>query len=184
GRLDADSTGLILLTDDGELANRLTHPRYGVNKQYQVSVRGKLESGDLEKLKRGLFLAAPPTKPADERRESAGSSASPGPPGSPSGGRASKGRAKRASVESVRIVGFEKDRARGDRTSLAITLREGQNREIRRLMAALGYKVRRLKRTAIGPMKLTGLGAGQWRPLEAKEVQTLYREAGLKPKQT
>src|SRR5690606_11582997 len=57
GRLDADSTGLILLTDDGELANRLTHPRYEVEKRYRVTVRGKLSDPDVERLKKGLYLA-------------------------------------------------------------------------------------------------------------------------------
>ncbi|MEX0654556.1 MAG: pseudouridine synthase [Phycisphaeraceae bacterium] len=159
GRLDADSTGLILLTDDGELANRLTHPRYGVTKQYRVSVRGKLDQTDLARLRKGLVLA-----PADASK-----------PGSAA-------RAKRASVEKVSILGYERDRTRGDRTTLGITLREGQNREIRRLLARLGYKVRRLKRLAIGPLQLKGLAAGQWRTLDAAEVQALYREAGLSTK--
>ncbi|MFA9478407.1 pseudouridine synthase [Phycisphaerales bacterium AB-hyl4] len=167
GRLDADSTGLMLLTDDGELANRLTHPRYGVTKQYRVSIRGKLDANDLVAMKKGLFLAAPDRGDAPRR---------PGPPGKPGG---PSPRAKRASVEQVRILGFERDRARGDRTTLAITLREGQNREIRRLLARLGYKVRRLKRMAIGPLQLKGLGVGQWRLLDARERQALYREAGM-----
>ncbi|MFP4145590.1 MAG: pseudouridine synthase [Phycisphaeraceae bacterium] len=157
GRLDADSTGLILLTDDGELTNRLTHPRYEVAKQYQVSIRGRLGEEDLEKMRKGLFLAST---------------------GKPGQGPA----AKRASVDRVRIVGREMDRARGHRTQLEITLREGQNREIRRLLARLGYKVRRLKRVAIGPVRLKGIAPGQWRPLKTPEIRALFREAGLKPR--
>lgn len=152
GRLDADSTGLILLTDDGELANRLTHPRYEVTKQYQVSVRGKLDESDMQRMRKGLFLA--------DRKV------------------AKPQAAKRASVERVRIVSHEVDRARGDRTTLAITLREGQNREIRRLLARLGYKVRRLKRTAIGPLKLKGIAIGGWRPLTVTEIGMLRKAAG------
>ena len=153
GRLDADSTGLILLTDDGELANRLTHPRYEVTKQYQVSVRGRLEDADLDRLRKGLFLA--------DRTSSTPHAA------------------KRAKVEQVRIVSHELDRTRGDRTTLAITLREGQNREIRRLLARLGIKVRRLKRIAIGPLKLKGVAVGQWRKLTPVEVGMLRKAAGL-----
>lgn len=151
GRLDADSTGLILLTDDGELANRLTHPRFEVTKQYHVSVKGRIAEGDLDRLRRGLFLT--------ERR-----------PGKPQ-------TAKKAAMEQVRIVSHEVDRTRGDRTTLAITLREGQNREIRRLLARVGIKVRRLKRTAIGPLKLKGIAIGQWRPLTVTEVGMLRKAA-------
>ena len=72
GRLDADSTGLILLTNDGELTNQLTHPRYGVPKQYLVSIRGHLVPEDVEKLKKGLFLATPaPASPSPDRNRDA-----------------------------------------------------------------------------------------------------------------
>ncbi len=153
GRLDADSTGLILLTNDGELANRLTHPRYEVAKQYIVSVRGKLSPADVEKLREGIYLA--------QRQPRA------------------RGSAKKAAMASVKLLGHTTDRRSGDRTQLEVTLREGQNREIRRMLARLGYKVRRLQRTAIGPLKLKGLGIGQWRMLESSEVTALYRAAGL-----
>lgn len=156
GRLDADSTGLILLTDDGELANRLTHPRYEVAKEYRVTVRGKLSQADLQKLRNGLMLS---------HQQAAGRGA------------------KRAAVESIAVLKHETDRARGDRTHLRIVLREGQNREIRRLVARLGFKVRKLKRTAIGPVKLKGLAAGQWRKLSAGELAALRKAAGLGTKQ-
>ncbi len=169
GRLDAESTGLMLLTDDGELANRLTHPSYEVPKQYQVSVKGKVTEADLEKMKKGVFLA-------DQRvvrRNPAGGAATRG------SVREQKRAAKRAAVESVRILNHEVDRSRGDRTTLSITLKEGQNREIRRVLARTGFKVRRLKRVAIGPVRLKGLAIGEWRPLEAREVRALRKATGL-----
>jgi len=159
GRLDGDSTGLILLTDDGELANRLTHPRYEVSKQYQVSVKGRLREADLVKLRKGLLLTHQPASTQSSQSSS---------------------NIKRASMESVRITSYQTDRSRGDRTTLAITLREGQNREIRRLLAKVGIKVRRLKRVAIGPLKLKGLAVGQWRMLTAPELRALRKAAGLK----
>jgi len=145
GRLDAESTGLILLTNDGDLAEHLTHPRYGVPKRYLVSVRGVLGDEDMQRLRDGLYLA--------DRRRGAG--------------------AHKARAESVRKLGVEKDRARGDRTRLSITLREGRNREIRRMLARLGFKVRRLKRVAIGPLELKGVPVGGWRDLTASEVRQL-----------
>jgi 23S rRNA pseudouridine2605 synthase len=157
GRLDADSTGLILLTNDGELTQRLTHPSFGITKQYVVSIKGQLTLDDAERLKKGLTLAHKPRTAGPK-------------PGV---------KTKKAAVESVRILGQEVDRTRGDRTKLAITLTEGQNREIRRLLARLGHNVRRLKRVALGPLKLTGLAAGQWRFLLPAEVAQLRRAAGL-----
>lgn len=166
GRLDADSTGLILLTDDGELANRLTHPRYEVTKGYEVSVRGRVSEDDLERLRKGLYLA---TRKAPKTSTPAGR-----------GPRTRDAAAKKAAVEQVRITGRQTDRERGDRTLLHITLREGQNREIRRLMARLGFKVRRLKRVAIGPLKLKGVAVGGWRMLTNTEVAMLKKAAGLR----
>ncbi len=154
GRLDADSTGLILLTNDGELANRLTHPRYEVAKRYEVKIKGRLTQEDAAKLRDGLILAHRPADAADPRP-------------------------KRAAMESVRILGHERDAQRGDRTTIGVTLREGQNREIRRLLARLGYNVRKLKRTAIGPVQLKGVPVGGWRPLTPTELQKLRKAAGL-----
>lgn len=155
GRLDAESTGLILLTDDGEMANRLTHPRYEVPKQYEVSVRGDVTEQDVEKLTKGLFLAHK---------------------GAPQGEGA---RTRKAAMEHVQILGRERDRTRGDRTTLRVTLLEGQNREIRRLLARLGFKVRKLKRVAIGPLRLKGLAQGEWRMLTSAELRTLQKAAGM-----
>ncbi len=154
GRLDADSTGLILMTDDGELTHRLTHPRFGITKRYLVSVKGKLDPRDLERLTKGLVLAD--RKALDKHGPAANAG-------------------KRASFERVRIIAHETDRTRGDRTTLSVTLSEGQNREIRRLLARLGFKVRKLKRTALGPLQLKGLAPGQWRPLTPAEVKSLRK---------
>ncbi|BAM02341.1 pseudouridine synthase [Phycisphaera mikurensis] len=160
GRLDADSTGLLLLTDDGELTQRLTHPRYGVQKSYRVTVRGKLENEDADRLRRGLLLT---DRKRARQLENRGHEIAP----------------RRAAVESVRILRHEVDHTRGHRTQLAITLKEGQNREIRRLLARLGFNVHRLERTSLGPLRIRGLKPGSWRTLERVELQQLRRAAGL-----
>ena len=154
GRLDADSTGLILLTDDGDLAHRLTHPRYEVPKVYHVSVRGRVTDENVQQLKKGLFLAP--------RAASQGGV----PP-------------RRASVAQVRLISRMRRKGREPRTRLAVTLREGQNRQIRRLVARLGHKVLRLERIALGPLRIQGLAVGQWRHLRPGEVASLRRAAGL-----
>lgn len=189
GRLDADSTGMLILTNDGELTHRLTHPSFEVAKQYRVTVKGKVEHDDLERLKKGIYLATPKSvaktkasesdhtsKPVDERSES------PDDPSGMSSATASSGGkpgAKKAAVEQVRILRYQTDRTAGDKTMLAITLREGQNREIRRILARLGFKVTKLKRVAVGPVKLKTLKSGNWRLLTAPEVKKLRRAAGL-----
>jgi 23S rRNA pseudouridine2605 synthase len=156
GRLDSESTGLILLTNDGELTNHLTHPSYEVSKRYHVSVQGRLTDKDAEKLRKGLYLAHK---------------------GKPSGAGAN---VRHATAAEVKILGHHTDRTRGDRTALSITLKEGQNREVRRILARLGHKVRKLHRVAIGPVKLKGLALGEWRPLTSTEVNMLYKASGLK----
>jgi len=156
GRLDADSTGLMLLTNDGELANRLTHPRYEAAKQYCVSVRGRLSDDDLERLQEGLHLADRTSVP-DEG-----------------------GRSRRARMTTVQRLGTHQDRTRGDQTQLVVTLHEGRNRQIRRMLARLGHKVRRLERIAIGPLRLKGLAAGEWRRLRPPEIWRLKAAAGLR----
>jgi len=143
GRLDAESTGLVLMTDDGDLANHLMHPRYGVPKSYRVTIRGALSDEDVQKLQDGIYLA--------ERR---------------SGG------AVKAKAESVRLI--KRDR---ERTRMQITLTEGRNREIRRMLARRGHKVTRLKRVELGPVRLKGVAAGDWRELTRAEVASLRRVA-------
>ena len=152
GRLDADSTGLVLLTNDGELAHRLAHPRHGVAKEYRVTVQGQLTPEALARLSKGLYLADV---------------------NNPAGG------AKRARPERLRVLHQKKDRSRGDLSLVSVTLREGQNREIRRLFARVGAKVRRLERVALGPLQLASLPIGQYRRLRASEIEALKRVAGL-----
>lgn len=182
GRLDADSTGMILLTNDGELTHRLTHPSFEVPKEYRVTVKGRVSHEDLERLKKGIYLATPKSvartkadestrpKPGDERSES---------PGRDADARRDKPGAKKAAVEAVRILRIDTDRTRGDKTLLAITLREGQNREIRRILARLGFKVTKLKRVAVGPIRMKTLKSGNWRLLTSPEVRKLRKAAGL-----
>ncbi len=147
GRLDADSTGLLILTNDGDLAYQLTHPKFGVVKEYRVTTTGLAGDEQLEQLKRGVYLLNPD-----------------------SGGQA---RAKRTSLESVRVLKRFVDRSRGDRTVLSIKLREGQNREIRRLLARVGLKVRELERIAIGPLRAAELQPGQCKLLGKRDVDRL-----------
>ncbi len=161
GRLDADSTGLVLLTDDGELTHRLAHPRHGVAKEYHVTAEGVLDPAGLDRLRRGIYLAGPE---AIARSKAAG------------GG----GGARRATVGNIRVLKSWKDRRTGGVAVLSIMLREGQNREIRRLLAHVGLKVRRLERVAIGPLKLGSLKTGAARPLTEAEIAAL-RSAVLLP---
>ncbi len=131
GRLDAESEGLILLTNDGDFAQAVSHPSRGVPKTYAVLVRGVLSREDFEKARKGVWL--------------------------------SEGRTAGAKITIQR-------RGR-DRTYLKVTIREGQNREIRRVFARLGYTVLLLKRVRIGDLTLHGLGAGRFRFLKPREVQ-------------
>jgi 23S rRNA pseudouridine2605 synthase len=139
GRLDVDSTGLVLLTNDGELANRLLHPRYEVPRTYRALVTGAPSKRALQGLRGGLELEDGRTHPA---RVSVA---------------ASKGR------ESV----------------LEITIHEGRNRIVRRMLEAVGYPVRTLERVAFGPVELGRLRAGDSRRLRPHEVDALRRVAGL-----
>ncbi len=200
GRLDADSTGLILMTNDGELTHRLTHPSFGVTKRYLVSAKGRLGEDDLKKLRKGLVLAdRTPGRPGGKSSNLAtkykpgGSNSRAGQPdefkytpghkpsAKPSGGGGGGGGGgKKASMEAVQILRHETDRTRGDRTTLGITLTEGQNREIRRLLARVGIKVKKLKRTALGPVRLKGLAPSQWRMLNSQEVWALRRAVKIK----
>ncbi len=147
GRLDGDSTGLLLITNDGDLAHQLTHPKFGITKEYRVLCTGLASDEQMKKLRAGMYLFTPGTDAAKAT--------------------------KRASMESVRILKRYVDRARGDRTLLNITLREGQNREIRRMLARIGLKVRELERVAIGPLRAAGLKPGQAKLLGRKDIERL-----------
>jgi 23S rRNA pseudouridine2605 synthase len=140
GRLDLHSEGLILVTNDGELANRLTHPRYGVRKTYRVVVAGSPAREVLAKLQAGVHLAE------------------------------GFARAERVDVKSHHK----------ESTVLEMVLREGKNREIRRLLARVGHKVLRLTRTAVGPVRLGTLPTGAVRRLTPEEIKSLRREGGAR----
>ncbi len=148
GRLDLESQGLLLLTNDSQLANLLTHPSHGVSKIYEVTVRGRVEEETLERLRKGVFL--------DDAHSRHGKG----------------GRPKRARIESL-----ERIRSDRDRTRLRITLAEGRNRQVRRMLAAVGHPVKRLRRVSVGPLELKGLRPGQWRDLLPRELAGLRRSA-------
>ena len=151
GRLDMDARGALLMTNDGELANRLTHPRYGVEKTYVVEVEGRVGHEDLERIKRGVWLgprrAGPPVKDSSH------------------GPAAHK-------TESFRLKLLGRERGR---TLLELHLTGSKNSDIRRVMARFGHQVRDLARVAIaGKVTLKGLESGEHRPLSPKEVQWLF----------
>ena len=174
GRLDADSSGLILLTNDGELANRLTHPKYGITKQYMVSLRGHLSDSDITHLKQGLYLA----NPADRSKPRKGVDATETEEKQDAEAR-HVARVKKAQISNVQVLSRDASRSGHERTRLIVTLKEGQNREIRRMMARLGLKVRRLQRIALGPLTIKGLGVGEWRLLTSQEAAKLRKITGM-----
>ncbi len=138
GRLDTDSEGLLLLTDDGALQHRVADPRHKLPKTYLVQVEGLITEPELEALRRGLVLGDGPTKPCEAREVAEPDWLWPRDP----------------------PVRFRK----AIPTSwLEIVLREGRNRQVRRMTAAVGLPTLRLIRTAIGPWRLDGLAPGQWR---------------------
>jgi 23S rRNA pseudouridine2605 synthase len=134
GRLDADSTGLILLTNDGELANRLTHPRYEVPRTYHVVLRRPPTAAEIRRLRTGVELEDGPTAPARVRRLGA--------------------------------------------RELELTIREGRNRQIRRMAEAVGNRVESLRRVGFGSLRLGRLAEGKARRLGASEIERLWKDAG------
>ena len=133
GRLDAESEGLLLLSNDGALAQAITHPSRHVEKEYEVILDRSFDPALTAKLLKGVYLE--------------------------------EGRAKAAHVH---IEGGNK---------LRVVLTQGINRQIRRMFAALGYKVKRLTRTRLGPLKLGRLPRGAWRELTAREIDSLRKAA-------
>lgn len=140
GRLDFDSEGLLLLTDDGGLAHRLTDPRHREEKTYLVQVEGDPDEAALEALRCGVNLNDGPTRPARVRRVEAPDWLWPRDP-------------------PVRFRKTVPD------AWLELTIREGRNRQVRRMTAAAGLPTLRLVRAAMGPHRLDGLQPGQWRVL-------------------
>ncbi|HSU67785.1 MAG TPA: pseudouridine synthase [Tepidisphaeraceae bacterium] len=142
GRLDAESKGLLLLTNDGELTNHLTHPRYGVAKTYRAVVDGYVTPDAVKELEKGVWMAD------------------------------KVGKGFKTGRSHIKIA----TRSR-DKSVLEITIREGRNRQVRRMLARLGHKVRDLTRVRMGPLSLQGLAIGQFRPLTSRELREL-RQAG------
>lgn len=141
GRLDYDSEGLVLLTDDGALQARIADPRRGLPKTYWVQVEGMPSASALGELRRGVKLADGWTRPAHVRLL-------PKPP--------------RLPPRDPPI----RHRERIPTTWLEIRLREGRNRQVRRMTAAIGHPTLRLVRVAVGPYTLAGLEPGEWRAAE------------------
>jgi pseudouridine synthase len=151
GRLDYDTEGLLLLTNDGDLAARLTHPRHGVERTYEVRVAGMPDAEALRQLRDGIPLDGRYTLPADVTVLNA----------------RRQGTSKGAPLhEEVPL----RNRREG---VLSITIREGRNRQVRRMCEAVGHPVRALTRTRIGPLTERRLKPGAWRDLTPEEVTTL-----------
>ena len=148
GRLDRDSEGLMLLTDNGPLQHRLSHPRYGHERTYWVQVEGIPAPAALEQLARGVTIQGYRTRPC---RVTLLPEAPPLPP----------------RVPPIRV------RQRIPTSWLSLTLEEGKNRQVRRMTAAVGYPTLRLVRQAIAQLQLGSLGPGQWRPVTATEHRWL-----------
>lgn len=133
GRLDLDSSGLLILTNDTQFAERLTNPKHKAPKTYQVKASTRLDEEQLERLRKGVVLSDGPTRPAIVRRL----------------------------------------RDSGKYTHLEITITEGRNRQVRRMLEAVGSKVLKLVRTAIGSVRIGDLEIGKYRALHAEEVAEL-----------
>ncbi len=129
GRLDAKTEGLLILTNDGDLAQRLTHPRYKVEKEYEVTLDRAWDPALAPKLLKGMMLDG-----------------------------------QRARIEKVQVVRS---------TRLRVVLRQGINRQIRRMFFELGYEVENLVRTRVGYLRLGDLPLGHWRPLGKEEIKSL-----------
>ena len=168
GRLDFDSEGLLLLTNDGDLAARLTHPRNGVPKVYRARVLGVPDARDLLRLTRGVVINGRMSRSAEVRLISSISRGIPA-----TGTRA--GTQSRRSKRTAPTAGARKKTASS--SILEITIREGRNRQVRKMCDAIGHPVERLTRVAIGPVTDSRLKPGQWRNLTTVEVRKLRAAA-------
>ncbi|HZQ82544.1 MAG TPA: pseudouridine synthase [Gaiellaceae bacterium] len=133
GRLDADTTGALLLTNDGELAHKLAHPRYEVDKVYEVECWTQPTDEDLQRLRDGVELDDGPTRPAHVRRI--------------------------------------------DGALVELTIHEGRNRQVKRMLEAVGHRVRRLHRSRYANLTVDGLAPGEWRELGRDEAHALVHLA-------
>jgi pseudouridine synthase len=133
GRLDLDTSGLLLMTNDTDFAERITNPEHKAPKTYLLKAATLLSEEQIERLRRGIALSDGPTRPAQVKRL----------------------------------------RDSGKHTFLEMTITEGRNRQVRRMIDAVGSKVLKLVRTAIGPIRIGDLEIGKWRPLTGEEVRAL-----------
>ncbi len=157
GRLDADSEGLILLTDDGRLAERLAHPRYGHKKEYVALVIGTPTEKELRALARGIVLEEGRTGPAEVTV---------------------LGRRVPQDVLDAGVPGLRKESPRGF-SWLRVVITEGRKHQVRRMLKAVGHPVIRLIRVGMGPLRLGRLQPGEWRELTPKEQRRLLESVGL-----
>jgi 23S rRNA pseudouridine2457 synthase len=148
GRLDQDSEGLLLLTDDGELTHQLTHPHYHVPKTYLVQVEGMPEKSSLDKLRHGVLVKGETSAPVEVDL------------------------LERAPDLPPRPTPVREDL---ETSWLRIVLREGKKRQIRHMTAVIGHPTLRLVRVAIGPLTMRGLAPGEWREAEGEELAKLQR---------
>jgi pseudouridine synthase len=133
GRLDLDTSGLLLMTNDTDFAERITNPEHKAPKTYLLKAATLLSEEQIERLRRGIALSDGPTRPAQVKRL----------------------------------------RDSGKHTFLEMTITEGRNRQVRRMIDAVGSKVLKLVRVAIGPIRIGDLQIGKWRPLTGEEVRAL-----------
>ena len=152
GRLDADSEGLLLLTDDGPLIKKLLEPRFAHPRTYWVQVEGVATPEALERLRKGVGIQGYRTKPCQARVMDAPTLAERVPP--------------------IRY------RARIPTCWVELILMEGKNRQVRRMTAAVGYPTLRLIRVAMGEVRLDDLAAGKWRELSRDEVPRFKVQEG------
>jgi pseudouridine synthase len=128
-----DTSGLLLMTNDTDFAERITNPDHKTRKTYQLKTATLLNDEQIDRLRRGIELTDGPTRPAEVKRL----------------------------------------RSSAKRTFLELTITEGRNRQVRRMIDAVGSKVLKLVRTAIGPIRIGDLQIGKWRPLTGPEVRAL-----------
>ena len=146
GRLDYDTTGVLIMTNDGEFANEIIHPRYHIAKVYEVTINGILKTEEIKQLEQGVVLDdGIKTLPA-------------------------------------KLWVTNKDFAH-EQTMFELTIQEGRNRQIKRMLEVFGYEVRRLHRRSLGPITVRGLNPGEYRlmkPFEVKQLRRLANEGRLK----
>jgi len=138
GRLDYDTGGLLIMTNDGDFAQKMTHPSHKVRKTYVAEVKGKPASAAMMRFREGLMIEGERTAPAE-----------------------------------IKMIETKRMKDGSDVSKMQIVLYEGRNRQVRKMCDAIGHPVLSLKRIAIGTVKLSGLGRGQWRELTKQELKSL-----------